>query len=481
MIGSDYLLLLSVAWIAVSAWLVYFLSNSRQGSTGLPLAYVLIMTLTYGGAWVYLMPGYHHERNAYLAHLGFTSAMVVDGFELALIGLVALVVGILIAEKTHRPALVRNCHYDARGLVQIILIVSGTAFLMSSVLSRIPSIASVLNSAKSVTLCGICLGLWNAQVLNDRRQRLFFLALSLVVPAIYLVFFGFVSYGALALLIVLSFLLCQGRKLNARRFARAAVVASLITYLGLSVYIAYMQFRKEIRAAVWGGKTVQERLAVVLDAGSAIGPFDPWNEEHLHLVNWRLNQCALVGQTIHFLKVYPDRFENGSTITRAVFAWVPRVVWPNKPATGGSALVSKFTGNHYSDGTTVGSGPIFEFYINFGTYGVFVGMLCLGYLVRVLDLRCIRSLESGNLTMFTTLHLVGIQLVNPMTTVFFMVSSVVSAVVLGYLISVVAPPGQRRTSSRFAGTFTTSPACRESVSSIRAGSLNSIAQSCQKR
>jgi hypothetical protein len=73
-------------------------------------------------------------------------------------------------------------------------------------------------------------------------------------------------------------------------------------------------------------------------------------------------------------------FAEGSTLKNSIF-WnlIPRLVYPGKPITGGSSELARvYGGLQIEEGTSVGIGPISEFYINFGTAGAVIGMIVMG-------------------------------------------------------------------------------------------------------
>jgi hypothetical protein len=85
---------------------------------------------------------------------------------------------------------------------------------------------------------------------------------------------------------------------------------------------------------------------------------------------------------------------------------VPRAVWPNKPMSAGSGdLVSRYTGLRFAEGTSVGIGQVLEFYINFGTIGVFLGLFAFGMLLSTADRLAFRALDEGNVGRFTVIFL----------------------------------------------------------------------------
>jgi hypothetical protein len=88
---------------------------------------------------------------------------------------------------------------------------------------------------------------------------------------------------------------------------------------------------------------------------------------------------------------------------------VPRVMWPNKPVTGGSGdLVSTYTGLTFAEGTSVGVGQVMEFYINFGTMGVLIGFLIMGAIVGLLDTAAGERMMAGEWGAFILWFLPGV-------------------------------------------------------------------------
>ena len=183
-------------------------------------------------------------------------------------------------------------------------------------------------------------------------------------------------------------------------------------YLGLSVYITYMKGRNELRMTVWGGQTLSERVDKFLETAGAFEFFDPWNDEHLVIVDNRLNQNGLVGTAVVYLQ-NTDAFARGDTLREAALGMIPRLIWPGKPVEAGSGdLANRFTGMEFAVGTSVGVGPVMELYGNFGSIAVVIGFLLLGMLLKSADIMAGVHLASGNWQGFATWCLVGISMLN---------------------------------------------------------------------
>jgi hypothetical protein len=75
---------------------------------------------------------------------------------------------------------------------------------------------------------------------------------------------------------------------------------------------------------------------------------------------------------------------------------------------GGSNMVSEYTGIAFAEGTSVGVGHVLEFYINFGTIGVFFGFLIFGVIITLFDFYAARCLLQGNWKDFSLFYLPGL-------------------------------------------------------------------------
>lgn len=107
------------------------------------------------------------------------------------------------------------------------------------------------------------------------------------------------------------------------------------------------------------------------------------NPNKLFFVAVRANQGWLIARTInHVPSDYP--FANGETIWQSVAAaFVPRLLWPDKPEAGGKANLKRFWGINIS-GFSMNIGPIGEAYANFGTTGGVIYMFFYGLFFSVM-------------------------------------------------------------------------------------------------
>jgi hypothetical protein len=232
------------------------------------------------------------------------------------------------------------------------------------------------------------------------------LVATLVLPVITVVGQGFLGYGFAAMMTIFAFVASFYRP-------RAAVLIAgvLLGYVGLSVYVTYMRDRRDIRAVVWTGGSMQERFGQIGETLSTIEWFDPREPSHLDRIDVRLNQNYLVGASVAYLAGGSTGFAHGRTVWEAFIALVPRAIWPNKPVVAGSGnLVSDFTGIRFADGTSVGIGQVMEAYVNFGRTGVMVAFLLLGAIVSAADRAAYARLSRGQTSDFLVRYLPALSL-----------------------------------------------------------------------
>jgi len=252
-----------------------------------------------------------------------------------------------------------------------------------------------------------------------------------MIPMVTVVGLGFMSYGVLALSTIMLFV---GQFFRPRWIL--GVGGLIAAYMGLSVYVSYMRDRDEIRGVVWFGedKSLSTRLKTGWHTASTLDAFDPKNPDQLGYIDNRLNQNGLVGMAVDNL-AGSGEYLKGSTIHAAALAMIPRLIWRNKPIKAGSGdLVTQLTGVEFASGTSVGIGPVLEFYGNFGTTGILIGFLFLGTLIGTLDFCAGSYLRLGNWTMFTCYFLVGISCLNVSGSLVEITAGAMASLVVGVVI-----------------------------------------------
>jgi hypothetical protein len=325
---------------------------------------------------------------------------------------------------------------DSR-IFRVFLAIGIASFILGAIgFGRIPTLSAVLASGQDFVFVGLGFGLWQAYLQQNRKQLWILLAVTPVFPLLTIVFQGFLGFGVGYAIIVLCFVAAIYRP----RLWAACLLLPL-GYVALSFYTNYMRDRDEIRDVVWGGSTIEDRVDQTEKTFGSFEWFDPQKSRHLNYINNRLNYNWLVGTEISHLHATKG-FGDGETLWMSVLALIPRAIWPGKPVQAGSMdFVSRYTGLKFAAGTSVGMGLVFEFYANFGTYGVLFGMLAMGILVGYADRRAGEELRWGSPLAFARWMLIGIFLL--------IVGGSLIEVLPGILLAVAWTAGLRHVFEKF--------------------------------
>jgi hypothetical protein len=393
-----------LAWVVVGLIAVLKSRDPAQRGAGLAIMFVVNMALNHWfGALVCVLPWYSPSSNDF----------VTAGFELSTLGMIGFAVGCFaiapIVFPGHRgdEELAEATGWHPRALRTYALVGVGSILALMAGAGRIPTVSAVCSTGFSFMLVAVCLAIWCAYQRGEQTRVYGWLAVAFVLPFFTMVTQGFLGMGIGYLIVVISFYL-----LLSRHRAALLLMAVPLMFLGLSLYVSYIRDRGELRRVVWNGGAYDSRVDQVLQMCRNIEWFDPFNTTHLARIDGRLNQNRLVGAAALRLQ-HTQGYARGETFWMAVLALVPRAIWSNKPQyAGGMDLVSRYTGLTFAQGTSVGMGPIFELEINFGSIGVFLGMVFIGMFVGVADRKAGASLRLDDPLTFGKWFLIGLILQN---------------------------------------------------------------------
>lgn len=451
------MIIMYAIWFAAIYYVHRLCKASPSGSVGIPLAYLITMTFVHCGGLVYAMPGYTHIRvgsHWYLQALNFTVEMVRDGVFASVLCVLGIAVGCYLCRdrkgtatgpgarpsgKPARPPMRApqlpppppGLRLPRSPMPTILLIIAALAFVITKLNISLPSVQSIVMAGRNLAIVAVTLGLWWAIQRRDRQGLTVWGAATVLVPAAYLIGFGFLSYGFMAMAVFLAFWLSQPQRKKPNPLLRALLLG-LAVYASFSVFIAYMEVRTVLRAVLWDPDAdLSTRFSSILTEFAGLRPFNPLDFSQLDWFNIRLNQNMFIGKAMQLHAAEPYLKENGVGILKSLVAWVPRFLWPTKPDMGGNDFVEKHTNMSFSDDTAIGAGPVFELFVNFGLVGVFVGSIVLGWCLRWMDGYCSRQLRRRDVGRFIRGYVVSVCLINPMSLLFFMVSSAGASWVLG--------------------------------------------------
>ena len=425
-----------LVWVLSYAGLIFGQWRSKEPGAALPLIFAVnISIIHFFGALIYMLPWYE-PQDLYLVHHDASLDYVLKGFRLSTIGIVGFVLGcVVLTPKNHfasffsaSPSMINR----DRNRLPITLIVLGAIFfaVLSPLLGKIPSIGSVVTAGTRLVVVGLVLACWKAWHEGSKSQLMKWLGMTAFLPAITTTMMGFIGYGIFAALTPWLFV---------SRFYRPRwhIIAIMLPgiYFGLSLWVTYSRDRGEIRSTVWDdGQTMPlseeltDRVQTVLRSLSNFEMFHAGNQRHLESIDQRLNQNQFIGNSVTYMEAGGEEFAHGKTIALAALSVIPRIIWSNKPmVAGGSEIIAKYTGREFSESASFGAGNVLEFYINFGTLGVFLGFAFFGVLIRYCDIRAGRCLAEGDWWRFAGWMVVGLPLINPGNNLSPIVMSVAAA------------------------------------------------------
>lgn len=417
-----------VLWglLAVTIGVVH--TRTHKQSVGLVVAYITNLWLIHWPATVtYLFPWYLPIDTAEVM-AGFRQSLVaVFGLGIGVLAIGPFVVKALEPPRAHSPQAATRQPNAALPYIYLLIGVL-SYFVATPLFGRVATIAAITVGVNQLIVVGFCLVLWHAWYAKQTRRFIFALIGACVIPLMTILREGFLSYGAMAIIAILSFMAVFVRP----RWALAGI-GVIVAYVAFSFYVTYMRDRGELRAAVWGGESVMVRVTSLSKSVTTLEWFDPYNPQHLVRVNGRLNQNYLVGAAVRNLEQGEREYAYGQTVLEAFSGLIPRALWPNKPTQAGSGdLVTRFTGITFVESTSVGIGQVMEFYVNFGTVGVFIGFILFGAALTMLDAWAAERLWNGDWLQFAVWFLGGLAMMQAGGSLVDVLSSA-GAAVLGVL------------------------------------------------
>lgn len=158
----------------------------------------------------------------------------------------------------------------------------------------------------------------------------------------------------------------------------------LIIIGGFTLILLLQSIKNEYREKTWVSEEGREAdfsyfATLIFDRLST--PSSMVQTERIFDVVNRANQGFLIAQTLQYVPKY-EPFCHGETIYKAIAgAIVPRILWPDKPMTGGKEMVRRFLGApdvFYSFNLS----PLGEAYVNFGKLGGIIFMFFYGLIFK---------------------------------------------------------------------------------------------------
>ncbi|MDZ7380077.1 MAG: hypothetical protein ONB06_12120 [candidate division KSB1 bacterium] len=293
-------------WILVLALIVLVQWQTKTPRAGLVFAYLANLGLIHLVAPVfYLFPWYFPLYQVDIVQAGFEQSMyAVVAFALGVLTLGPFLLSVLqargLAAPTLPPGPPGTIRDEASGDASLprfyVLVGIVSYFILAPLAGRVPTLSALLVAANRLVLVGICLWLWQAWHTRNIVRLFGWLALALIIPFVTVIGEGFLASGAGMFIAIIMFV-----SQIVRPRWRVIALGLLLSYIGLSAYVTYMRARGEIRAAVWGGSPLEQRLDVIWRTLENFEWFDYQNVSQLQRIDGRLNQNFLVGAAVRYL------------------------------------------------------------------------------------------------------------------------------------------------------------------------------------
>ena len=323
----------------------------------------------------------------------------------------------------------RSVRWESNQRFWVFCLLGGWLFTYGlSPLGQIPSLGAAVEKGGAVWMLGVMLGLRAALQRGDVKSAAIWTSALMVYPILMLLLGGFLSYGAAAVIIVGAI-----AAVSTVRSWRVIIIAVVVTYVGLSVFVNYFHHRNEIRDAVWGGAPMGQRIDASLGIFRDFEWFDSSNPVHLTALHKRLNQNYFVGLAAQRIEEGQVDYLYGRSVWEGLLSLVPRALWPDKPVFGGSPkIVMEMTGLVLDEDTSWGVGNVMEFQINFGIPGLVVGFLILGWLLGTLDRKAAEAERAGELGRVFFFFLPAAALIQPIGSIVELTGGAAAALVAAY-------------------------------------------------
>lgn len=434
---------LLVVWLMCGGLIAVARHRDKEKTSGLVLAYVLnLWAIHWIGPALYLNEDYQRfDRETVVAGLA-ESTLAIIGFAIGCLWLTPRLTSIVRRRQSSGGKPLERTLPTAYVTVGIL------SFLLLPLIRWIPSATALVGSANLLLIPGLALQIWFAQRESDQFKTWCWLGLTMALPLVTVSTMGYLGYGAAAAATVLIFWARYSQSPT-----KVLIATIVLGYVGLSVYVTYMRDRSEIRAAVWGGSALGERVDMLAGTIESFEWLDLKDQAHLEALDNRLNQTYLVGRAVEWLGDRGD-FAKGSTIADSALALVPRAVWPGKPdrlSAGSGTLVTQLTGITFAANTSVGIGHVMECYGNFGSLGVFGGFILLGAFLTLFDSVSADALASHDFRAFVQWFLPGLSMLQVNGSFVEMTTGIIGALICAFGVNLYLDRAKRahRKQARF--------------------------------
>jgi hypothetical protein len=211
----------------------------------------------------------------------------------------------------------------------------------------------------------------------------------------------------------------------------------MIFAAGIFMIGLIQSIKMEFRMLTWmrADITDTDRFAIMGDviSGRLADPSVIFSEEAMLHLAGRANQGYIISEIMYNIPNHRE-YLGGETIFLATLAsFIPRVLWPSKPKSGGTQNFRKFTGRELPEGTSMDLSPIGEAYGNFGPGGAWIFIFIYGLFLNYMFHSVLR-IAKNHPTLILWMPLIFFQVVKVETDVNSVLNHGIKALFLTWLM-----------------------------------------------
>jgi hypothetical protein len=355
--------------------LVLGIVEARRGPLWLnPLSgFLLFLGIQLGPATIYVGTTLLIERSLNFSLIRIPAYDVALGYFISLIGTFAMHLGLRVFRPSPRAYLPGPIYWKRHWIfllytIGIAAIYRPSAFLFLGIFS------GVLQSGCMAVLLAFAFSSANLRSLSMRM--LFATGVAIYALA---AFFGESSSKSYTMLALLPALVFFSRRKQYYKWSPVVGLLMLVLYLGI------------VAPAVNTSRSIQQgdsydRIMLGLRSSSPFYTGEPVMLSLGDQFDGMLGRLFEVPQVTGFMvgEVNRSGLQLGSTMRDFYYAFIPRIIWPGKPAVSRGAWFTTYLGMARSEAestTSTGMTTVGEWYWNFGVAGVAVGMFLTGALL----------------------------------------------------------------------------------------------------
>lgn len=156
------------------------------------------------------------------------------------------------------------------------------------------------------------------------------------------------------------------------------------------LFVLFQQVKLEFRQIIWFGQPQQfsllDRAEILFN--TSFNYFLSAQSDNKKTTESAFSRLDHLGTTAFVISVSPSRidYEYGSTYMPLFTKWIPRIIWPDKPVEATPNAWAKKYGllDPYNYNTAYNLPWFTEYYVNFGFWGIIIGMTLIGLLIGAL-------------------------------------------------------------------------------------------------